>query len=231
MINEINIDKNINLYVCKNKSLQAEYISNLVIKIHKTKNIKNFILPGGKTPQLFYKHLAKFDNKLDNISILLSDERLHTGSQLKTNKFYIQKYFKKIIKNENIKYIDLPEDKTFNSSEIYDRFFNKFVTILGIGEDGHIASLFENNLNLKNRLFVFSKEKENNFYRVSISMHMLLKSDEIIFLVNTKRKKKIIETLIQKKYNMNVPYLFLIKKFKKPISIVCDKSSMPNYYD
>ena len=46
------------------------------VVLHNPPNKQTFLLPGGKTPLLFYKHLAKTVDDWTGSTLLLSDEKL-----------------------------------------------------------------------------------------------------------------------------------------------------------
>ena len=123
----------------------------------------SFVLTGGKSPIKLYKNLAKEKNiPWRNIDFFFGDERcvkknskysninMCKKNLLKKIPILTSQIYKINIKKKNPKKIALDYEKKikryFNGKKIsFD------LTLLGVGNDGHIASLFQNNINKKNK--------------------------------------------------------------------------------
>ena len=82
--------------------------------------------------------------------------------------------------------------------------------LLGIGDDGHIASLFKNNINKKsNREVSFVRKKD--FLRITLTLKCLNDSRSI-FLWAPGKKKSIIVRKILSDLKFNYPVSYLKKK-------------------
>lgn len=92
------------------------------------------------------------------------------------------------------------------------------LSILSIGSDGHIASIFSNNINKKNFFFYIVKQKNENFERITMSEEKILRSKMVIFLLNTKKKSLFIKD-IENPIKVNIPFLRFCRKYKKKIYI------------
>ena len=110
--------------------------------INNSKKI-NLILTGGTSPLKFYNQLFKQKIDWNKVNLFLKDERLvniynkdsnykNINSILKKNNLLnkLKPLNKKSTKNKNIKFIT-------NSFKKY-----KTVCFLGLGDDGHFASIF-----------------------------------------------------------------------------------------
>ncbi len=90
-------------------------------------------------------------------------------------------------------------------------------SVIGVGSDGHIASIFKDQIkiNFSDKLFCTKKQNEN-FLRISVTFDYILKSKQIILLFKNEkryiliRKKSIVADLI-KKYKKNNLYRFIKK--------------------
>jgi len=232
MYNEFIINKKISLYVSKNNSSLSKVAS--LILINNLNNISNIILPGGKTPIGLYSELSKSKMNWEEKSILLSDERLFCKKKENTNLFNLKKHLIDKINKKKPKLFELPhsEKSVSKCNEVF--FKKKYLTILGIGTDGHIASQFRNDndfINNSKKSYFFSEFKHNGFKRVSISIEKILNSKEIIFLLDGEKKNNIIKTIIKNKFNEKIPYQFLIQNFKNKIRVICNKNTIPLIYD
>ena len=77
---------------------------------------------------------------------------------------------------------------------------------MGVGEDGHIASIF----NLKEKLIlnknlIFTKKNDENFFRISLSYEYLSNSKKIFIVFNNNKKIR------QIKNKRSIIYKFLKK--------------------
>ena len=68
------------------------------VVLHNPPNKQTFLLPGGKTPLLFYKYLAKTEDDWTGSTLLLSDEKLIPQGNIISNVGILKK---QIMKNIN----------------------------------------------------------------------------------------------------------------------------------
>ncbi len=66
------------------------------------------------------------------------------------------------------------------------------LAFLGVGDDGHIASLFKNNnkIYIDSEPFILSKNKFEKYYRLSFSFNYLKKIKNIVFVLIGNKKKE-----------------------------------------
>lgn len=105
------------------------------------------LLSGGSTPLPLYKSIADCDLDWDKIHIGLVDERFVDQSSGFSNEALIRNVFKKI-KNENFSSMVINQfDLAKNLEEVsinYAPFIGADIVLLGMGDDGHTASIFPN---------------------------------------------------------------------------------------
>ena len=205
------------------KMLIKELIS--ILKKSINSNIKagkrfSFVLTGGPSPRLLYKNLPKYILDWSKIDLFWGDERFVSQKSKNSNyrlaktllldKLNINK--RNIFKiNTNFKNVQIAS-KNY-SKNIKEYFGSKkiiFDTILlGMGFDGHVASIFNDKINLKEKKiteFVFRPD----FKRISLSLNTINKSKKIFLLLNNKKLVKIYKDFKFKK--AKVPVNFLNKK-------------------
>ena len=70
--------------------------------------------------------------------------------------------------------------------------------LLGMGEDGHTASLFSNSpeLSVKEKIYVSTMNPNDNSVRLSLTFEPLLVAKRIIFLVTGAKKAQIVKKVI-----------------------------------
>ena len=111
------------------------------------------------------------------------------------------------ILNSQIYEINIKNKKLKNIASEYEKKIKKYfngkkicfdLTLLGVGKDGHIASLFKNNIskiNKKNVDFVIRKD----FKRVTLTIKCINNSKNIFLWAPGKNKEKIIKNIIKDK--------------------------------
>tara|TARA_A100001015_G_scaffold295438_1_gene374409 strand:+ start:693 stop:1121 length:429 start_codon:yes stop_codon:yes gene_type:complete len=130
--------------------------------------------------------------------------------------------FEQLIKKINIKkkniypiYTDKKISVSVNeySDKIKNYFKNKKIRfdyiLLGMGEDGHVASIFSDNRNL-NKKKIASYICRNDFDRVTLNLNVINNSKKIILWLNNKYKTKRYEKI--KRLRNQVPVNNLNKK-------------------
>ena len=199
----------------------------------------NIALSGGSTPDFFYKHLAKTDEEknklLDNLKFFWVDERCvppdHEDSNFrKVNEFFLSK---KKINRENIFRIkgeNPPEEEAVRYSDVLKENLpqrNSFpyfdIVFLGVGSDGHIASLFPESslLNVRKKLTGVAQSPVNKVKRITITLPVINNAGKIIFLVTGAKKKNIVRTLCNYEAHSNNLY---------PASMVKAKENKVEWY-
>lgn len=212
-------------------SSKAEVISKLVdfiFCIHSNNQTRNYVFPGGVTPVALYKELARRNIDWFNTKVILSDERIVTPGDNMSNEKMIRTYFINEIKGCKSKpiIVNLRDENILNE-------LRPEITILGIGVDGHIASLFPgekriNSFSSQNILYGIKKNGED-FCRISLTFNYLCKSKYLIFLVFGKEKENIIRKVIRGPYNPEqLPVQYLINKYEGDIMIYCDSEAYGN---
>ncbi len=168
-------------------------------------------LSGGNTPKRFYELLAtpQFSNNInwEKVFIFFSDERYVPHNDAESNFNMASKAL--------LKHIPIPRKNIFaiptSSSPAKDAAayetvvktitgadkFSFDLILLGMGADGHTASLFSGTeiLHEKKRLVkeVFVKEKK--IYRISFTLPLINRAKQILLVVNGKEKQSILKKI------------------------------------
>ena len=172
-------------------------------------------LSGGSTPKVFYKLLSEKYKNYSNIYLWTVDER-HVD---KNNENSNQKMINAIFGNSKLNIIEYSyQDDPQYSAENYTTAvlgkINKFdIAILGVGEDGHIASLFPNTTALEadKKGFVENEVNILSKWRITSTFQLLKSVDHLYLLVTGENKKEIIKE-IGKENNLPVNKLIRLRK-------------------
>lgn len=144
-------------------------------------------LSGGNTPIPVFKKLSKYDkeNFWENIHIFWVDERYVLPKDLDSNFGTAYRHFIKFHPNTNYYSFDTSmslEDAAIQyEKEIKDFFKSRNTPVyfdllfLGMGEDGHVASLFPDSegLNENSRLVISNYIKQLEEYRLTFTFKLL----------------------------------------------------------
>jgi len=173
-------------------------------------------ISGGKSPKSFYEILfnSKKNIQWEKIFIFLVDERYVEINHQDSNSGMI----KTIIKNKPVNFFAITtEDNINKSTEDYEKtiqdFFNSKKTdnysfdfiLLGIGTDGHTASLFPgtNAININDKLITNVTIKGIKHSRISMTFKLLNNVKNVFFLATGEDKALILKEII--KENKNYP--------------------------
>ena len=198
-------------------------IVNIIVK-KLNDSIKKFgkaslVLSGGKSPINIYEQLSNCDIPWSKIQITLVDDRLVDFDHIHSNQKLINDFLLKN-KAKNANFYPLTED-LFQKVNIKMPFD---IQLLGMGEDGHFASLFpdmigENdafNIFAKHKIFTTSSKGVPCLPRITMNLSLILKSEIIILLIDGKIKQKILE---KAKTDDSYPIHYLLKNRKKDFFI------------
>lgn len=172
-------------------------------------------LSGGSTPKFFYELFAEKYKDYSNIYLWTVDERHVKINDEKSN----QRMINSIFSNSNLNIIEYSyeEDPGHSAKSYTNNVFKKVdkfnAAILGVGEDGHIASLFPDTtaLNAKEKGFVQNEVNILTKWRVTCTFELLKDIEQVYLLVTGENKREIIEK-IGKENDLPVNELIRIRK-------------------
>ena len=185
------------------KSLIDEFINTLKKDYFKKKKQNkrfSFVLTGGDSPKKLYRELSKINIDWNNIDFFWGDERYVSHLSKNSNyKLVVNEFFKKIKINKN-NIFPITTKKaiskcSFDYSKTIKKYFkNKKINfdycLLGMGKDGHIASLFPDSGNLHKK-FIAKPVMRKDFKRITLSLNIINNSKKILLWLNNKSKSKI----------------------------------------
>jgi len=181
--------------------------------------ISRIVLSGGSTPTSFYKRLSETDIKWSNYEITLSDERDVEILDPLSNEGSI----KAIINNNsfNGSFISLVKEGAQSRLDLIKSYD---LCILGMGDDGHIASIFPNMSNLSEALhhkssLINLNDGYPDVSRLTMTLNEINKSKQIILLIKGEKKFNLLMDKRSDSELLPVDHLFIqmidkIKIFK-----------------
>ena len=172
-------------------------------------------LSGGNTPKFFYELFAEKYKNYSNIYLWTVDERHVDINDENSN----QRMINSIFCNSNLNIIEYSyeEDPGHSAKNYTTKVLSKFdkfnAAILGVGEDGHIASLFPDTtaLNADEKGFVHNEVNILTRWRVTSTFELLKNVEHVYLLVTGDNKKEIIEK-IGKENDLPVNKLIRLRK-------------------
>jgi len=188
------------------------------------------VLSGGSTPKGIYQSMASplFRDKFswENIHFFWGDERWVPPEDQRSNfRMATEALFTKVkIPSANIHPIPTKEADPRDSASMYEGTISAFfklkkgdfpvfdLILLGLGQDGHTASLFPGNpsLSVKDRLVIATSQKGIPEQRITLTLPTINHADTIFFLVSGLDKANITAEVLERKGDsLNCPLFFL----------------------
>jgi 6-phosphogluconolactonase len=181
-----------------------------------------FLLSGGSTPMNLYSLLSEETIEWEKVKIGLVDERFVPKENLFNNETQIKN---NLLKN-SAKFATIfgmvynYENEMLNLKMVnqqYKTFFERIdFTILGMGEDGHTASLFpgdkesEELMNTSNMGVFSTKSPSFPYNRITCSKELIAKSNYIALFINGENKFNVLKNSIE----TQVPISYFVKNSK-----------------
>lgn len=163
------------------------------------------VLPGGRTPFGIYSDLADSPPHVDRrLHLILSDERHVLPSSPDSNYGRMLPLFERagvdprqiVHPNTTLPLEDCADEYDHRLTEFFERNGRITLCLLGVGTDGHTASLFDMAaLEPTANDFAIPVRKENPPDRVSLTANVLNRSERVIFLCAGAVKNAIVERI------------------------------------
>jgi len=180
----------------------ANEIKNIIEELLKEFKTISIALSGGNSPLPIYNRLSTYNLDWKRIKFFLVDERCVSTNSLENNFKNIQTVFLSKIPSECFAMVH--EGKSFiEDAKNYEKLirehvkqenqFPKFdLIILGMGLDGHTASLFPNTkaLDEKDKYIVLNEVSFLNTKRITMTYPLLQNAKKLILICQGKEKKK-----------------------------------------
>ncbi len=182
---------------------------------------------GGRTPEYIFPKLSNADIPWEKVSITLSDERWVDPEHQDSNeglarRFLVRNQAKKAhfvgLKTEH----ERPQDGLIECEKNLGSLCWPLDAIyLGMGEDGHIASLFPgvNYWSESHGLALAVPETNKRVARMSLTPESILKSRQIFLVISGSEKRAIYESAVQPGPATELPVRLILHQNRCPLSI------------
>tara|TARA_B100001179_G_C18576640_1_gene397858 strand:- start:366 stop:989 length:624 start_codon:yes stop_codon:yes gene_type:complete len=197
----------------------AKIIAKDLKRAIKSKGSASLIVCGGNSPKPIFEHLSKMDIGWHKVMVSLVDDRVLPSRHRDSNEKNIKT---NLLKNLAFKaeFVSICNEsqKLMNLTRPFD------VMLLGIGEDGHFASLFPNMItslealkeNSEPKIIKTPKNGNPFCHRLTMNLAMILQSERCIVMGQNKDKMNIINKANK---DMSMPLYYLLNNHKIDITI------------
>jgi len=220
----------------------AVKLMKLISSLSQANSKINIAISGGSTPNILFNILSsKFSNKImwSSINIFWVDERCVPPLDIESNyrEAKIHLLDKISIPASNIFRIrgeEKPEEESTRYSETINSIvdnkngFPKFdIILLGIGEDGHTASIFPNQLELLtvDQICSVAVHPLSGQKRITLTGQVINNASEVIYFTLGEKKAEIISDILNESENAKCYPAFHIKALKGITSYYLDKDA------
>lgn len=165
-------------------------------------------LPGGSTPSMAFQQIFSVDNihrlPWDRVHFFFSDERLQQeGSNYSSMLDHAE-----IIQQNPLLFNIYKPPRNAQSADVYSEILPKeglHLAWLGVGEDGHVASLFHTT-KTSGLPAILTKNPNNQQLRMSLSIDFLLRSHTIFITATGKKKHDIVNKIFNHEEKLSPAY-------------------------
>ena len=176
-------------YIVKNQEEGGFFLKNILLNTVEEKDYANIALPGGRSIIPFLHELKGLnEDVLSKLHFYLTDERIQG---VKNKDTLYKEAFDELLESARIRIeqIHFPESLEKMKEELVKSFD---IIILGVGEDGHIASLFpeDDALETQEKVVEINNSPKPPSNRITLTFNAMNKDATIVLLFFGESKKE-----------------------------------------
>lgn len=193
----------------------------------------SLVVPGGTTPVPIFEDLAKADLAWENVNVIPCDERWVPVDHADSNEGLVRRHLLKDKANEARVFalyrpVEAPADALADVARALKAIKRPFdVVFLGMGEDGHIASLFPDRaetaaalaLGNESDLMVL-KEPAKGHPRIGLTLRALTDARHVILAVPGETKRATLAQAMAQGGDDRLPVAALLRQDRAPVDIM-----------
>ena len=217
----------------------SELISQIIESILENKSRAKIALCGGSTPKVAYSLLGKKNINWRNVDLFLGDERWVDSSSQDSNCFLLNN---SLFQEGNpsleasffsVSTVELPSPE--ESAKDYEKILKKNLDgnpprfdliLLGLGDDGHTASLFPGSDALFVRDDLITVGEGKGHKRITFTSKLLNSTDNVVFLISGSAKQVALKRLLDQSESWERTPAKLVAPSSK-IIVLADKDAYP----
>jgi 6-phosphogluconolactonase len=206
-------------------------VTEILVQAVKRRDLASFVVSGGKTPQPFFQALSGANIDWSKVSVTLADERWVSTDHADSN----EKLVRDSLRVEGLSFISLKSSASnpyLGAAEVNRNLaampkpFD--VVVLGMGDDGHTASLFPNSKDLKSALnpesattlcVGLTPPSYASHPRITLTLPALLDAGKIIVLINGDKKKNVYLKACEEGLVEEMPIRAILKQQKTSVEV------------
>ncbi len=207
----------------------AETIAGLLDKQIKDRGRAGLVVSGGSTPVPMFDVLSQQNIDWSKVWITLADERLVPVDHEDSNEAMVRAHLlKNRAKSANFVglYSDGPDVEAECEKRLKAARFPFDILILGMGEDGHVASLFPRADRLDEAVTCSSeklckkiKPLSAPHERLTLTLPALLQAKHIFLHITGKKKKMVLAKAFQEGSLRQMPVRYVLRRATSPIKV------------
>ncbi len=210
----------------------ADRVSRLLDRAVSQTGKATLVVSGGSTPVLFFEALSTRDISWNKVTVTLADERWLPPDHEASNEALVKRH---LLKNKAAKacFVGLytgsdsaEEGQAQCHKQVKEIGLPFDVLILGMGTDGHCASLFPGANGLKEaveleskRFCVAIKPVSALHDRITLTLSSILSSREIFLLVTGKKKFHVLQKALAPGPLHEMPVRYVLHLSHRPVSV------------
>ena len=219
----------------------SDFIVQIIQSTLKNKTRAKIALCGGSTPKDTYSLLGKKNLEWTNVDLFLGDERWVDNESQDSNCFLLNN---SLFKEGNpsleasffcVSTVELASP--WDSANDYERIVKnhldgdppKFdLILLGLGDDGHTASLFPGSDSLLERDSLITVGEGKGHKRITFTSKLLSSADNVVFLISGSSKRTALKRLLDKSESWKRTPAKLVAP-NCTVIVLADKDAYPSF--